>query len=274
MMRMMQLSVLVAAVLIAGVVWAETATFEQAQGYPSKDASPQSARNIVGSDGWSWAGGAGSSTAWIVDGGPARPANGSVPVSQVLRINENSSHIRRTFTATDDLTAGNVSLTLFGGNAGNGNANFWAILFDSTPAGNADVALQFFFTKDDTQSNATGYFTLKNGVGGTVATSPDIAGITHSTWYDVNIAYDLTDLSEGPNGTYDLTVTNLSLTTPTVVWTHSEAVAEAVSEVDRFHLGNVNSGGTKTMLDDVTFVPEPMSAVLLLVGGALIRRKW
>ena len=262
-----------AVVLIASAVCAETATFEQAQGYPSKDASPTSARNIVGSDGWAWAGSAGWDEAWIVDGGPPRPANGSVPLSQVLRINANSGHIYRTFTETDDVMAGTVSFTLFGGNAGNGNENFWAILFDSTPSGTDDVALQLFFTKDDTQSNATAYFTLKNGSGGTVATSPDVAGITHSTWYDVNIDYDLADTTEGPNGTYDITVTNLSLTTPTVVWTHSEAVAEAISEVDRFHLGNVTAGGTKTMLDDISFVPEPASGLLLIVGAALIRRR-
>ena len=239
----------------------EIVTFEQDQGYPPLSAANKS---IIGIDGWQSS--TSSTTAFIVDGGPTpRPEAAGFP-SQMGRINENA-HFWRDFNEPNDV-AGSVSFILYAGNAGNNNHCFWVLLKDSTLNGSDDVALQLFFTKDDTWVNATGYFTLKNGVGGTVATSPDINEITHSTWYKVEIEYDLADMTGGVNGTYDLTITNLSLATPAVVWSHTdEAIGNAVSKIDRFYLGGGNVGGTKTRIDDILFAPLPPDCQDVIDGG-------
>ena len=250
--RMKNLLIMVFVVLgLTATGIAEVVTFEQDQGYPAIDAPNKS---IIGIDGWT--SDTTSTAAFIVDGGPIRPPAAG-PASQVGMIGRSAS-FNRVFSEVNDLIVGIVSFTLYAGNAGNNNVCFWMFLMDSTPNGSDDCALQLLFAKDDTQTNATGYFQLKNGTGGTVATSPDIAEITHSTWYKVEIEYDLADMTGGSNGTYDLTITNLSLATPAIVWSHTdEAVAEAVSEIDYFRLGPVVIGGTKTMLDDIRLIAIP-----------------
>ena len=211
--------------------------------------------NIIGVDGWMSS--TTSTTAFIVDSGPTRP-EAAGPASQMGMYNENA-HFWRVFSEPND-TKVMVSFVLYAGNAGNDNCCFWVLLLDSTPSGNDDIAMQLFFAKDDTQTNATGYFQLKNGIAEIVAQSPDIAGITHSTWYEVIISFDLTDTTGGPNGTYNLTITNLSLPSPAVVWRHTdEAIADAVDDIDKFYLGTVVVGATRTLVDDITFELPPAS---------------
>ena len=243
------------AVGLTAAVYGETVTFETHQGYPATGAANKS---IIGVDGWT--SDTNSTTAFIVDGGPTRPPTAG-PASQVGRINEQASYYR-VFSEPNDLKVGTVSFIVYAGNAGNDNICFWVILKDSTPNGSDDIALQLRFAKDDTQINATGYWQLVNGTGGVVATSPDIAEITHSTWYHVEIDYDLDDTTGGSNGTYDFTLTNLDLARPEIVWSKTEvAIAEAVSEVDYLHLGPSAVGGTKTMIDDITMAMRGLPVV-------------
>ena len=171
---------------------------------------------------------------------------------------------------TNPATAGSVSFILWGGNSGNGNGNHWSILFDKDNP--SEVAWQFFYAKDDSQANATAWFKLKNGTGGTVATSPDVASITQRTWYNVRFDYDLADTTGGPNGTYDLTITNLDL--GAVVWNPANLpIAEAVTKVDRYRAGNVTPGGSNALVDDLAVVPEPATIAVLMAGTCLLRRR-
>ena len=237
-----------AVVLVASMVCAETVTFEPptyTQGDP-----------VNGVDGW-----VGDSN-WLTwgptfDGTDGMWNNvGGFTTAQTYR------------DFSQGLTAGTLTYQIRPND--NNSTVHWLLLQD---LGGSSYGMQFQARGKSGGVNTNHeFYVFDNGA----AESPDIAAIQFiaTSWYEVRIDFDLGDTTGGPNGTYDVQVTRLD-GTPQVVWDLDDRpMRNPIPNVGRFtDNGSFQNVGQATHLDNISLVPEPMTAALLIAGAALIRRK-